>query len=142
MLKAEALRTFPFGHGLQAELMLLQDCDVLENVFCRWRQFFGIVPWPSDLYRRFAGWNLPELLSFPTPTVASCPARVTTSPFSLSCRNSVVVKAQGFLYPREDWPALYRWCHSETTGQVACLLCSCRTRKKWENVTVFCSSSI
>ena len=43
MLKAEPLRTFPFGYGLQAELMVLLDCDVLGNIFCCWRQYLGTI---------------------------------------------------------------------------------------------------
>lgn len=30
MLRAEPLRTLPFGHGSQTASMLLHDCDVLE----------------------------------------------------------------------------------------------------------------
>lgn len=99
MLKAEPLRTFPFGHGLQAELMLLPDCDVLENVFYHWRHF-GTIPWPSDLYGGHPGWNLPELLSSPTPGLYSCPA--TWQPFlPLNCLNRVVVKV--YRLPGANW---------------------------------------
>lgn len=37
------------------------------NVFCCWRQFFGSPLWPSDLYRRYPGWNLPKLLNSTPP---------------------------------------------------------------------------
>lgn len=122
MLKAEPRRTFPFGHGLQAELTLLQDCDVLGNVFCRWRRFFGTIPWPSDLHGRYPGWNLPELLNSTLPLpCAFILVHLHDNLFSLfvCCLNRVVVQVHGLTIPDAElaftvpsdsrWDKLDKW---------------------------------
>lgn len=121
MPKAEPLRTLPFGHGLQAESMLPQDCDVPANVFCRWRQFLGTVLWPSDLHGQYPGWNLPELLnsSLPPPHPTFFLVHLHDDLFSLSlyCLNRAVVRVYR-LTARDGELALIQQNFAFCTSQV------------------------
>lgn len=95
MLKAEPLRTFPFGYGLQAELMLLPDCDVLGNIFCCWRQYLGTIPWPygGRLGEIFQNYWVP-----PPPAFILVQLQENLSSF-LNCLNRFVVKVYSITIP-------------------------------------------